>query len=247
MSGSPVPERCLSVLVPCFNEEATVTTVLERVLASPYTEQVVVVDDGSTDRTLELVGRVADPRLEVISQGVNRGKGAALRTGVARCRSPYVIVQDADLEYDPGEYGVMLAPLLDGRADVVFGSRFHGSRPHRVLYYWHSVGNRFLTTASNMMTNLNLSDIETCFKAFRREVLESIELEENRFGFEPEVTAKVASGRWRIYEVGISYSGRTYAEGKKIGWRDGVRALVCIVKYSRPGSRVRELVHRLGI
>ena len=245
MSRSPVPERCLSVVVPCFNEEATVTTALERVLASPYTNQVVVVDDASTDRTLQLVRGLPDPRVEVIAQGVNRGKGAALRTGFARCRSPYVIVQDADLEYDPGEYGVMLGPLLDGRADVVYGSRFHGSRPHRVLYYWHSVGNRFLTTASNMMTNLNLSDIETCYKAFRREVLESIELEEDRFGFEPEVTAKVAAGRWRIYEVGISYSGRTYAEGKKIGWRDGVRALVCIVRYSLPAVRIRSAVRCL--
>lgn len=246
MSPSPVPERCLSVVVACFNEEATVVAVLERVLASPYTDQVVVVDDASSDRTLQLVRGLADPRVEVIAHGVNRGKGAALRTGFARCRSPYVIVQDADLEYDPAEYGLMLAPLLDGRADVVYGSRFHGSRPHRVLYYWHSVGNRFLTTASNMMTNLNLSDIETCYKAFRREVLESIELEEDRFGFEPEVTAKVAAGRWRIYEVGISYSGRTYAEGKKIGWRDGVRALVCIVKYSLPGVRIRSAARRLA-
>ena len=239
-----MPCRCLSVVVPCFNEEATIAVALQRVLASPYTEQVVVVDDGSTDRSLEAVRRVADERVVVLEHGVNRGKGAALRTGFARCRSPYVIVQDADLEYDPADYGVVLAPLLDGRADVVYGSRFHGSMPHRVLYYWHSLGNKVLTTASNMMTNLNLTDIETCYKAFRREVVESFEVEEDRFGFEPEVTAKVAAGGWRIYEVGISYAGRTYAEGKKIGWKDGVRAIVCILKYSPLGDRARRLCLR---
>ncbi len=192
-----------------------------------------MVDDGSTDNTLEIARECGDPRVRVLAQGVNQGKGAALRRGFAETTSEYVIVQDADLEYDPREYGLMLQPLLDGKADVVFGSRFHSSQPHRVLYYWHSVGNKALTTLSNMFTDLNLTDMETCYKAFRREVLESVTIEEARFGIEPEITAKVARGGWRVYEVGISYDGRTYAEGKKIGWKDGVRALYCVVKYSR--------------
>ena len=169
----------------------------------------------------------------------NAGKGAALRTGFAAATAEYVIVQDADLEYDPAEYATMLEPLESGLADVVFGSRFLSGRPHRVLYFWHSLGNRSLTLLSNMFTNLNLTDMETCFKAFRREVLDTIDIEEDRFGFEPEITAKVARGGWRIYEVGIAYAGRTYAEGKKIGWRDGVRALVCIVRYSAVGEWFR--------
>lgn len=225
--------RCLSVVVPCFNEAATVEQVLERVLASPHVQEVVVVDDGSTDGTRELLEKVTDERVRVLLQPGNRGKGAALRRGFAEATAEYVVVQDADLEYDPAEYGVLLEPLLDGRADVVFGSRFVGGGAHRVLYFWHSVGNRLLTLASNAFTNLNLTDMETCYKVFRREVIQSIDLVEDRFGFEPEVTAKVAKGGWRVYEVGISYSGRTYAEGKKIGWRDGVRALWCIVRYSR--------------
>jgi glycosyltransferase involved in cell wall biosynthesis len=223
---------CLSVVMACFNEAATVGQVVERVLASPYTHEVIAVDDGSTDGTQAVLGAIADPRLVLIEQSANRGKGAALRRGFARARGPLVIVQDADLEYDPDEYGAVLAPLLAGKADVVYGSRFHTAKPHRVLYFWHSVGNRFLTTLSNMSTNLNLTDMETCYKAFRREVLDSIELREDRFGFEAEVTAKVAGGGWRIYEVGVSYSGRTYAQGKKIDWRDGLKALYCIVRYS---------------
>jgi glycosyltransferase involved in cell wall biosynthesis len=178
------------------------------------------------------------------SMGVNQGKGAALREGFRLATSEFVIVQDADLEYDPAEYGIMLEPMLTGAADVVFGSRFVSGRPHRVLYFWHSMGNRMLTLTSNAFTNLNLTDMETCYKLFRREIIQSIEIEENRFGIEPEVTAKVARGGWRVFEVGISYSGRTYAEGKKIGWRDAVRAFVCILKYSNTGTWIRSTFGR---
>jgi glycosyltransferase involved in cell wall biosynthesis len=200
---------------------------------------VIVVDDGSSDGSREILASVADPTVRVIFHDENRGKGAALRTGFAAATADYVIVQDADLEYDPGEYGELMQPLEDGRADVVYGSRFVSSRPHRVLYFRHSLGNRALTLFSNMMTDLNLTDMETCYKAFRREVIQTIEIEEDRFGFEPEITAKLARRRVRIFEVGISYSGRTYADGKKIGWRDGVRAVICIVKYSSIGRLVR--------
>ena len=241
------PRPCLSVVIPCFNEVTTVETVAGAVLASPWTAEVVVVDDGSTDGTREVLARLSDPRVRVVLQPVNQGKGAALRRGFAEATSDYVLVQDADLEYDPREYGVLVQPLEEGLADVVFGSRFISSAPHRVLYYWHSVGNRFLTTLSNMFTNLNLTDMETCYKVFRREVIQSLRLEEDRFGFEPEVTAKVARAGWRVYEVGISYNGRTYAEGKKIGWRDGVRAVWCIVKYSGPGETARSLAGRGGL
>ncbi|MEZ5371313.1 MAG: glycosyltransferase family 2 protein [Microthrixaceae bacterium] len=188
---------------------------------------------------MELARSLDDPRVQVFDQGRNQGKGAALRRGFAEATAEFVVVQDADLEYDPAEFGVLLEPLLDGRADVVYGSRFLAGGPHRVLYYWHSVGNRFLTTLSNMFTNLNLTDMETCYKVFRREVIQSIDIEEDRFGFEPEITAKVSSAGLRIYETGISYSGRTYDEGKKIGWRDGVRALQCIIRYSPIGTRLR--------
>ena len=232
-------EPCLSVVIPCFNEARTLGVVADRVLQSPYTREVVIVDDGSTDGTAEIASAIDDDRVHLIAQPRNQGKGAALRRGFAEATSEFVVVQDADLEYDPAEFEVLLGPLLDGSADVVFGSRFHNDRPHRVLYYWHSVGNRVLTTLSNMFTNLNLTDMETCYKAFRREVLESFTIEEDRFGFEPEVTAKVAKGGWRVYEVGISYHGRTYAEGKKIGWKDGVRALLCIVRYSKVTDAAR--------
>ena len=234
-----MPRRCLSVVVPCFNERETVEEAVARVLASPWVAEALVVDDGSTDGTAEVLAKLEDPRLRLLVHERNAGKGAALRTGFAEATAEYVIVQDADLEYDPAEYGTMLEPLEAGLADVVFGSRFLSGRPHRVLYYWHSLGNRTLTLLSNMFTDLNLTDMETCYKAFRREVLDTITIEENRFGIEPELTAKVAHGKWRIYEVGMSYAGRTYAEGKKIGWRDGMRALLCIVRYSPVGRRLR--------
>ena len=213
-------------------------TLLKRVADSPWVGEIVVVDDGSTDGTRQILSEVDSPTVRVIMLDHNQGKGAALRTGFEKVTGEYVIVQDADLEYDPDEYAEMLEPVLDGKADVVFGSRFQSGRPHRVLYFWHSMGNRLLTLASNMFTGLNLSDMETCYKLFRREVIQSITIEEDRFGFEPEITAKVAKGGWRIYEVGISYAGRTYADGKKIGRRDAVRALYCIVRYSRVGDRL---------
>jgi glycosyltransferase involved in cell wall biosynthesis len=229
--------------VPCYNEEATVAALIDRVLASPWTAEVVVVDDGSTDGSRKVLADLVDQagyeRVRVFDQGHNQGKGAALRRGFQEATADYVIVQDADLEYDPAEYGGLVQPLVDDQADVVYGSRFHSSHPHRVLYFWHYLGNKFLTLLSNMFTNLNLTDMETCYKVFRREVIQSIEIEEDRFGFEPEVTAKVAKGGWRVYELGIGYAGRTYDDGKKIGWRDGVRAVVCIVKYSPLGDRAR--------
>jgi glycosyltransferase involved in cell wall biosynthesis len=239
----PSARPCLSVVVPCYNELATVETLIERVLQSPWVAEVIVVDDGSTDGTREVLGKIDEPQLRVHLHERNQGKGAALRTGFAQATAEYVIVQDADLEYDPAEYGELLGPLERGLADAVYGSRFVSARPHRVLYFWHSLGNRLLTLMSNMFTDLNLTDMETCYKAFRRDVIQSIDIEEDRFGFEPEITAKLAAMRVRVFEVGISYFGRTYADGKKIGWRDGVRALVCIVKYSPIGERAR---NRLG-
>ena len=238
-----VVEPCLSVVMPCYNERATIESVVDAVLQSPYTAEVLIVDDGSTDGTREILAKLDDPRIRVLLQPENQGKGAALRRGFQEATAEYVIVQDADLEYDPADYPFLLEPLLSGRADVCYGSRFHTSRPHRVLYYWHSVGNKFLTMASNAFTNLNLTDMETCYKVFRRDVIQSIEIEEDRFGFEPEITAKLAAAQVRLYEVGISYDGRTYADGKKIGWRDGVRAMYCILRYSPYGRR---LARRFG-
>ena len=225
----------LSVVMPVYNESATLREIVGRVLAAPVSLELICVDDGSSDGSreiLEELARAHPQQVKVLFQPSNHGKGAALRQGIGEAVGDYVVIQDADLEYDPAEYAKLLEPLLAGKADVVYGSRFLGSGPHRVFYFWHSVGNWMLTLVSNLLTNLNLTDMETCYKVFRREVIQSIPIEEDRFGFEPEITVKVARRRLRIYEVGISYSGRTYEEGKKIGWRDGVRALWCLVKYS---------------
>lgn len=223
--------------MPCYNEVATIETCLAAVLEQELVGEVIIVDDGSTDGTREILADITNDRVRVLLQPHNQGKGAALRTGFAAATLPYVIVQDADLEYDPTEFSKVVGPLVTGDADVVYGSRFAGGEAHRVLFFWHSMGNKLLTLVSNMFTDLNLTDMETCYKAFRREVIQSIEIEEDRFGFEPEVTAKVAAAGWRVFEVGISYNGRTYDEGKKIGWRDGVRAFWCIVRYSPSGQR----------
>ncbi len=228
----------LSVVIPVYNECNTIEAIVARVRSVQITgiegKELVLVDDGSSDGTRDKLAELekAYDDVRVILHAKNQGKGAALRTGFRECTGDVVIIQDADLEYDPNEYPRLVEPILDGRADVVYGSRFIGGESHRVLYFWHMVGNRFLTLMSNMMTNLNLTDMETCYKVFRREVIRDITIEEDRFGFEPEITAKLAKRGVRIYEVGISYNGRTYDEGKKIGWRDGVRALYCIAKYN---------------
>ncbi len=229
----------LSLVMPAFNEERTILESIERVLRQDCVGELIVVDDASTDSTGRLLSTVDSPRVQVITHPVNRGKGAAIRTGISRAQLDFVGIQDADLEYDPADLARLLRPLEDGMADVVYGSRFISGEARRVLYYWHSVGNRLLTFASNVVTNINLSDMETCYKIFRRDLIQSIHLEEDRFGFEPEVTVKIAKKGARIYEVGISYSGRSYAEGKKIGWKDGVSALRCLVKYSLVERRAR--------
>ena len=233
MSSVSIPPSCLGVVMPVYNEEKTIHLIVERVLARPEVAELVMVNDCSKDGTWARMQELAktDSRIRIFTHEVNKGKGAALRTGFEHVQSDIVIIQDADLEYDPDEYPQLLAPILLGKADVVFGSRFLGAGMHRVLYFWHSVGNKFLTLMSNMFTNLNLTDMETCYNVFRRPILDKIQIQENRFGFEPEITAKVAKLRVPIYEVSISYYGRTYEEGKKIGWRDGFRAIWCILKY----------------
>lgn len=229
----------LSIVMPVYNERATVLELIDRVLNTPHEKELIVVDDASTDGTRELLTKISDTRVRVFFHEQNRGKGAALRTGFERVSGDVVIIQDADLEYNPQEYPKLLAPILDGRADVVYGSRFMGGDARRVLYFWHYMGNKFLTLMSNMFTNLNLSDMETGYKVFKKEIVGRIRIQENRFGFEPEVTAKIARLGCRIYEVGVSYSGRTYKEGKKINWRDGVMAIWCIFKYGMYGGQNR--------
>lgn len=222
----------LSLVMPAYNEEATIAQAIERVLAQPFVGELIIVDDASTDGTPKILEKITDARVTVLKHPINRGKGAAIRTGISQATLPFVGIQDADLEYNPADLARVIAPLEQGLADVVYGSRFITGDARRVLYYWHSVGNRLLTLASNVVTNINLSDMETCYKVFRRELIQSIKLEEDRFGFEPEITVKIAKSGARIYEVGISYAGRSYAEGKKIGWKDGVSAMRCLVKYS---------------
>lgn len=220
----------LSVIIPCFNEKDTILEIIEKVKAVDIDKEIIVVDDNSTDGSRELLKKISNP-VRIIYHPNNMGKGAALQTGIIEAKGDIIIIQDADLEYDPNEYHLLLKPILDGKADVVYGSRFMGYQPHRVLFFWHYAGNKILTLLSNMLTNLNLTDMETCYKVFRADIIKNIPLKEKRFGFEPEVTIKIAKRSCRIYEVGISYYGRGYAEGKKIGWKDGIRAIWCLIKY----------------
>ena len=235
----------ISAVMPVYNEQRTLQEVVERVLAVSMPVELICVDDGSRDGSREILEELQrkHPQIKVLFQPRNLGKGAALRRGIQEASGDFVIIQDADLEYDPADYPSLLGPLMEGKADVVYGSRFLGAGPHRVLYFWHSLGNSFLTLVSNCLTNLNMTDMETCYKAFRREVIQSIPLEEERFGFEPEITVKIAKRRLRIYEVGISYWGRTYEEGKKIGWKDGIRALWCLLKYSMKETQAQPAIN----
>jgi len=222
----------VSIVIPVFNEEATIAGIIDLVLETPFQKEIIVVDDGSTDNTRAILDEINVPQMKVCLHEKNSGKGSALQTGISMATGDIILIQDADLEYDPAEYGILLAPILSGKADVVYGSRFGGHGAHRVLYFWHYVGNRFLTLLSNLFTNINLTDMETCYKAFTRKALDGITINEKRFGFEPEITAKITKKNLRIYEVPISYYGRTYAEGKKIDWRDGLWALWCIFRYN---------------
>ena len=223
----------LSVIVPCFNEIKTIREVIENILESPINpKEIIIVDDFSTDGSREYLKEIKNKKIKTIFHNKNLGKGKALSSGIALARGQIIIIQDADLEYDPKEYTNVVGPILNGKADIVYGSRFQGGQPHRVVYFWHRVGNGFLTIFSNLFTDLNLTDMETCYKAFRSDIIKNIKIEEKRFGFEPEITAKISKLNCRIYEVGISYYGRTYKEGKKIGWKDGIRAIYCILKYN---------------
>ena len=223
----------VSVIIPCFNEKETITKIIEKVEnCTVLLKEIIIVDDSSTDGTREILEKINNPIIKIFFHAQNQGKGAAIRTGFSKVNGDICIIQDADLEYDPSEYPKLIKPIIDNKADVVFGSRFKGDAAHRVVYFWHRVGNGFLTLLSNLFTDINLSDMETCYKVFRKDVIQSIRIKENRFGFEPEITAKVAKMQLRIYEVGISYYGRTYSEGKKITWKDGVRAIYCIIKYN---------------
>lgn len=229
-----IEDITLSIIIPCYNEKNTIHTIIDAVNAAPVPhKEIIVIDDFSTDGTRDMLETEIRPKVQqILYHEKNKGKGAALKTGIQAATGDIVIIQDADLEYDPNEYPVILQPFLQEKADVVYGSRFMGGNAHRVVYYWHRLGNSFLTTLSNMFTNINLTDMETCYKAFKREIIQSVDIEEKRFGFEPEITAKIAKRRCSIYEVGISYYGRTYEEGKKIGWRDGFHAIYCILKYN---------------
>ena len=223
----------VSVIIPCFNEKNSIKKIIEKVEnTSVPLEEIIIVDDLSNDGTREILQKINNPIIKVFYHNKNQGKGAALRTGFSKAKGEICIIQDADLEYDPSEYPKLIKPILDNKADVVFGSRFKGGDAHRVVYFWHRVGNGFLTFLSNVFTDINLSDMETCYKVFKKDVIKSIRIRENRFGFEPEITAKIAKKNLRIYEVGISYYGRTYSEGKKITWKDGIRAIYCIIKYN---------------
>ena len=223
----------VSVIIPCFNEKATIKEIIEKVENTTIPlKEIIIIDDLSTDGTREILKKLKNPLIKIFYHSRNKGKGAALRTGFSKITGDICIIQDADLEYDPSEYPKLIKPILDDKADVVFGSRFQGGLPHRVVYFWHRVGNGFLTLLSNVLTDINLSDMETCYKVFKRAVIQSIKIKEDRFGFEPEITAKIAKMNVRIYEVGISYYGRTYSEGKKITWKDGIRAIYCIIKYN---------------